>query len=63
MKNINIQSVELKDGIYNALWSGYKMEIIVPNSENLNIETKIGIKGINILQKVNVKNKMLSTIK
>jgi hypothetical protein len=62
MNNINKQLVELPDGIYNALWSAYRMEILVPNSESVYVETTIGVKGINCKQKVKIKDKLLSTV-
>ena len=62
MKNINKQLVELPDGKYDALWSAFRMEILVPNQESIYVETVIGVKGINCKTKVKVKDKLLSTI-
>lgn len=62
MKNINKQLVELPDGNYDALWSAYRMKILIPNKESVYVETVIGIKGINCEIKVEIKDKLLSTI-
>lgn len=62
MKKINKQLVDLPDGIYDTIWSAFKMEILVPNSESVYVDTTIGVKGINVKQKVRIKDKLLSTI-
>jgi len=62
MKNINKQLVELPDGEYNALWSTYRMEILLPNQESVYVENTIGVKGINCKTKIQIKDKLLSTI-
>jgi hypothetical protein len=62
MKNINKQLVELPDGKYDAIWSAYRMEILVPNQESVYVETVIGVKGINCKTKVIIKDKQLSTV-
>lgn len=61
--NINKHKVELADGVYDALWSGYKMEIVILNEENVFLDTVIGVKGINCKTIVKVKNGLLSVIR
>ena len=62
MGNINKQKIELPDGVYDALWSGFKMEIVIPNKENVYLDTVIGVKGINCETIVKVKNGLLSVL-
>ena len=57
--NINKQFVNLPDGNYDALWSAYSMEILVPNKESVYVETIIGVRGINCKTKVIIKDKLL----
>ena len=54
MKNINKQLVELPDGNYDALWSAFNMEILIPNQQSVYVETTVGVKGINCKIKVEI---------
>lgn len=62
MKNINKQLVELPDGKYDALWSGFKIEILVPNENSVYVTVSMGCKGINCKTKVKIKDKLLSIV-
>ena len=50
MENINKTKVGLEYGFYNALWSGYYLKILGSDNETVlcNVETTIGMKGLNI---------------
>lgn len=56
MEKISEQIVDLEDGTYDAIWSGYNMEIIIPDKESVYVETTIGVKGINCKTIVEVKS-------
>jgi hypothetical protein len=62
MKNINKQLIELPDGKYNALWSGFNMEILIPKENSVYVAVSIGCKGINCKTKVKIKDKLLSVV-
>jgi hypothetical protein len=62
MKGINKQKVDLEDGIYNALWSGYNIQIMIPNKENVYVETVVGVKGINCKTIVEIEDGVLSVV-
>lgn len=59
MEKISKQLVKLPDGIYDALWSAYRIEILVPNNESVYVKTQIGVRGINCKHKVKIQNKIL----
>ena len=50
--------VKIDNGIYDSIWSAYKLTILSPidNSELVTVKTIMGVKGINIPEKVEVKN-------
>ena len=62
MEAINKQKVDLGNGIYNALWSGFIIRIMIPHKGNIHIETKIGVKGINCKTIVEIKDGDLTII-
>lgn len=63
MKNINKQIVDLPDGKYNSLWSGGRMEILVPEKKSVYVETTVVVKGINCKTKVEIIDGLLSVIR
>lgn len=63
VNGVNKQEVKLENGIYNALWSGFNMQIIIPNKENVYIETIIGIKGINYKTIVEIEDGVLNVVR
>ena len=51
------QKVDIPDGEYDALWSGYKLKILSSDGDEMVVsETYIGVKGINCSAKVKVKH-------
>ena len=56
MKNSAVKTkVEIENGIYNAMWSAYRLEILNPdNSMLLTVETYMGVKGLNIPKVVKI---------
>jgi len=50
--------VKIEDGVYNSNWTAYNLTILSneDNSELVTVKTIMGVKGINILEKVEVKN-------
>lgn len=60
MRNVNKEKVDLPDGIYNALMSGYKMKIMIPFKQNIEIDTILGVKGIDSKMMISVKNGMVT---
>jgi hypothetical protein len=62
MKAINKQKVDLENGVYNALWSGYNMQIMIPNKENIYVETLVGVRGFNCKTIVEIKDGILSVV-
>jgi hypothetical protein len=63
MEGINKEKVDLENGIYNALWSGYNMEIMVPNKEDVCVELVVGVRGIHCKTVVEIKDGFLSIVK
>lgn len=60
MKSISKEIVELENGVYDAIWSGYNLDILSNNDNEpgivLTIKTNIGVKGVNIFKYIKVKN-------
>jgi|GEM_PF-4160475 len=52
---MNKQIIDLPDGTYEALWSGYNM-IITSSDKNIPVGTTIGVKGINCKITVDVQD-------
>jgi len=55
METTTVNSVDIPDGTYNGLWSGY--DIVLEGYKNIKIKTSDGIKGINIPCTIEIKNK------
>lgn len=62
MKNINKQIVDLPNGTYDALWTGFSIKVITPTNDFVYVETSIGVKGINCIVQVKIINGLLSVI-
>lgn len=63
MENINKEEIDSKlDGEYDALWSAYHIVIKLQGYE-VDIETTIGVKGINCPVRVKISNGKLDIIK
>jgi len=63
MENISKEVLESSlDGVYNALWSAYHIEITLPNKCKVDIETTVGVKGINCPVRVKISNGELNII-
>jgi len=56
MKNSAVQEkVEIENDVYNALWSGSKLEILNPDKSILTtVKTYVGVKGFNVPKVVKV---------
>ena len=65
MKNSAVTTyVEIENGVYDARWSAYHLEILNPdNSILIAVKTHIGVKGINIKKQVRVKDGLVEFIK
>ena len=57
-EGIGKEIINLPNGKYNALWSGHSMEILVPE-ERVKVSTTMGVKGINVDTKVEIRNGLL----
>ena len=55
METTSVNKVDIPDGTYNGLWSGY--DIFVEGYENIRITASEGMKGINIPCIVQIKDK------
>ncbi len=55
-KPLNKVRVDVMDGVYNATWSACTMTIKRPGVPEVDFETEICVKGINVKQKVQVQN-------
>jgi len=54
-KSISKETVEISNGEYNALWSGYSLDILSSNKTMLStIKTIDGVRGINCRVRVEV---------
>lgn len=53
---LSTHEVHLNDGEYDGLWSGYHLEILVPNSPSIEIKTIDGVRGMNCKQKLRIKD-------
>lgn len=58
METTSINSVDVPDGTYKGLWSGY--DLVIEGYENIPVKTSVGIKGINIPCVIVIKNKEAS---
>lgn len=58
METTTVQSIDVPDGTYKGLWSGY--DIVIEGYKNIGIKTVDGIKGINIPCIIEIKNKKAS---
>jgi len=47
--------IDIPDGKYKGLWSGY--EIVIEGFEHIDVKTSVGIKGFDIPCTITVKNK------
>lgn len=57
MKALNKEKVNLPDGIYDAIWGGWVMEIITTiRKKPYSFDTNEGIKGIGYKLKVEIKD-------
>lgn len=56
---ISDAEINLPDGIYNALRSGYDIQILHSDGDVFVMNTTIGVRGINVKTVVEVKNKIL----
>lgn len=63
MRILSKNGVNLPDGDYKAIWSGYKLVIIKPDESQIKVETIIGVRGINISTKVMVENESIYLVK
>lgn len=49
--------VEIEDGIYDAIWGGYVLQILNPDKSILiTVKTHVGVKCMSCPEKVEVKN-------
>lgn len=58
METTSVNFVDIPDGTYKGLWSGY--DIFIEGHENIGIKTSDGIKGLNIPCIIEIKNKKAS---
>lgn len=63
MRILSNNKVNLPNGDYKAIWSGYNLVIIKPDESQIKVETIIGVRGINISIKVVVENESLYLVK
>jgi len=55
-RTISLKPVDLPDGKYDALWSGYILHVQLPGWDQVEIRVNNGIRGIYFPRKVNVYN-------
>ena len=53
-KPLNKEKVQLTNGLYFGLWSGYELVIQLPNKNNYRLDTIEGVRGINCETNVEV---------
>jgi len=62
----NAKSVDkilnLPEGKFYAKWSGYTINLILPDFENFNIKMDQGIRGVNMKCAVEIKNGIVEVI-
>lgn len=55
MEAFSTKEIDIPDGTYKGLWSGY--EVVIEGFEDIDVETSAGIKGFDIPCTIKVKNK------
>ena len=51
---LNKEKIKLDNGSYDALWSAYRLTVLLPDNETYDMPTIIGVKGINCQTKIEV---------
>lgn len=62
MENISKEIVNLPDGKYNSLWTGYILEILIPNNKNVIVDTINGVRGFNCKTDIEIKGGLIYQI-
>lgn len=63
MENITANvTINLPDDKYDAIWSGYGLEILIPNKQSINVTTNIGVRGLNCKCIVDIKNENIISL-
>jgi hypothetical protein len=55
MEATTVSNIDIPDGNYKGLWSGY--EIVIEGFEHIDVKTSVGMKGFDIPCVIKVKNK------
>jgi hypothetical protein len=55
METTTVKNIDIPDGTYEGLWSGY--EVIIKGYEKVGVKTTVGLKGFDIPCKIKVKNR------
>ncbi len=61
MSRVSNEKVDLPDGVYNALWSGYQMKILAPDKD-VYIMTENGVRGMYIETTIEIKDGVVRAI-